>query len=64
MWIVKFPTSCPVLFWLLATVWSLFQGYTGREYGLYIFDSVRKDDITALLGERLEQLVHHAFGGP
>ena len=44
MQIVNFPTSYPCLFWTAAIVWSAFQAYAGYQYGLYIYDSARKDE--------------------
>jgi hypothetical protein len=39
MQIINFPTSFPFLFLAVAVVWSVFQGYAGVRYGLYIYDS-------------------------
>jgi hypothetical protein len=44
MWIVNFPVSCPTLFWIVAFAWSAYQAVCGYQYGLYIFDSHRKED--------------------
>lgn len=45
MWLVMFPTTCPAWFWVLAIGWSLFQGYTGRVYGLFICESARRGEV-------------------
>ena len=39
MEIVNLPASFPRLFWTFAVLWSVFQGYAGFYYGLYIYDS-------------------------
>ena len=39
MQIVNFPMLFPYCFWIIAITWSVFQGYTGYWYGLYIYDS-------------------------
>lgn len=40
--IMNFPASFPFLFWTVAVLWSVFQGYAGLRYGLYIYDSAYK----------------------
>ena len=42
--IVTFPVSSPVLFWIIAIIWSVYQAYVGFQYGLYICDTARKDN--------------------
>jgi len=59
MWIVNLPTSYPISFWFAAIVWSVFQGYAGREYGLYIFDKARENDSNKKRVRQLAYGFHH-----
>jgi hypothetical protein len=43
MRVVNFPASFPYLFWVVAVLWSAFQGYAGFRYGLYIYDAAYKE---------------------
>jgi hypothetical protein len=45
MWIVNFPVLHPFIFWLIAIAWSIYQSFCGYHYGLYIFNSHRKDEL-------------------
>lgn len=38
MQIANLPVSFPCIFWIIACAWSIFQGYAGFRYGLYIYD--------------------------
>src|SRR3990172_1877826 len=59
MWFLTFPTSYPALFWLFAILWSAFQGYAGREYGLYIFDRARNTETDKKVVRQWAYGFHH-----
>ncbi|MDO8571817.1 MAG: hypothetical protein Q7R79_04015 [bacterium] len=59
MWFVTLPASYPVLFWLIAILWSAFQGYAGREFGFYIFDHARNGDSEKKTVRQLAYGFHH-----
>ena len=59
MWLITFPTSYPTLFWLAAIIWSAYQGYAGREYGLYIFDQSPNTDSNTKVVRHLAYGFHH-----
>src|SRR5450759_4512396 len=59
MWIVNFPVSHPFLFWLAAVVWSIYQSSCGYQYGLYIFNSHRKEELHLVRVRRWFYGVHH-----
>jgi len=60
MWIVNFPISYPTLFWLVAFVWSAYQALCGYQYGLYIFNSHRKEELRRVRVRCWFYGIHHA----
>ena len=59
MSIVKFPSSPPVLFWIVAIVWCVYQGYAGFQYGLFICDTGRKNIETKPYVRVISYGLHH-----
>jgi len=62
MKIVNFPMLFPCCFWIIAIAWSVFQGYAGYWYGLFIYDSNAIDKPVRPTHVRpVAYGVHHGF---
>jgi hypothetical protein len=59
MWIVALPETHPYLFWLAAVGWSIYQFLCGYQYGLYIFNSHRTEELHRVRVRAWFYGVHH-----
>jgi hypothetical protein len=57
--VLKIPVLLPSLFWVTATVWSVFQAHTGYRTGLWIYDNSGSDKSKKYV-RQLAYGVHHA----
>ena len=56
--LVLLPIMHVTAFWILSVAWSLFQGYSGYVYGLFIHDAARKEKTGVV--RQLAYGIHHA----